>query len=415
MKISPLKSFLIVSSALTLIALGCSFFGAYVLHWGSPYNSVLPPEKRAFDLMFYRAPFSLLHRYEFMPLSGRATYRYPAPVAWIYCAYFAFPHPAFMFQATIVLTMVVGALLLGRNMISQGFSKVATIWFVGISACLSYPFWFEVHQANTELFIFIFLAIAICCFLRGAMTLAAICIGVVTAMKIYPLIFLGLFLSHRQYRPITIALIVAGMLTIGSLAFLTPSISYSWHGISYGLNDYSIHVVQDLVPDAIGYDHSFFTVIKTLVGRILGRPDRIGLALHLYLAVAVVGGLALYFFRIRFLPVISQVFCFTLACTFLTPSSFDYTLLALYIPWAMLVIYAVRLEGAPRHLPGLLAAFIGLALLIGADTELIAGHHRFGGQIKALVFPLVFFVALRYPFGETEENATRIRPSLAAE
>jgi hypothetical protein len=108
-----------------------------------------------------------------------------------------------------------------------------------------------------------------------------------------------------------------------------------------------------------------------------------------------------YFFRIRNMPIINQILIFCVASVLVTPVSYDYTLLHLYIPWAILVFFA--LDHASNVIPGLKAAFIFFALATSAETELIVFHHTFGAEFKCIVLVLLAVIALRFPFRMPQE------------
>jgi hypothetical protein len=113
------------------------------------------------------------------------------------------------------------------------------------------------------------------------------------------------------------------------------------------------------------------------------------------LAIAALGGVAIFFLRIRKLPVLNQVILLTTAAIFLPPSSYDYTLLHLYIPWSMLVLFAIDTAG--QKVEGLEAILICFAGLLAAEAEFIRHDIGFGGQVRALIFVVTFVLALRYP------------------
>ena len=209
--------------------------------------------------------------------------------------------------------------------------------------------------------------------------------------------FLGLLLARRKYAAIGTAAATAAVLTVIGLRFLTPSIVYSWHGIGAGLKWYHDYMFLGFWPAAIGDDHSLFEAIKIVLR--LVPLVKVSVALKLYLAIVATAGIVLYFTRIQKLPLINQVLCLTLAAIFLPPSSYDYTLLHLFLPWSLLVV--VALERRKESIPGLTAAFLSIAYLMASEMELIRHGYGLSGASKALVFLALFYVALRYPFASS--------------
>jgi hypothetical protein len=177
--------------------------------------------------------------------------------------------------------------------------------------------------------------------------------------------------------------------------------AYSFRGIANGIHMYGISVLQTINITVIGWDHSLFTVIKRPVLRLSAGPSLIHPILNTYLLTLAVGGTALFFLRIRKLPLLNQMILLTTAAVFLPPGSYDYTLMLLYVPWAMLVFFAV--ETAGQRIPGLGAIFICFAGLLAAMCELIHHYIGFGGQIRALIFVATFALALRYPLHSEAE------------
>jgi hypothetical protein len=86
----------------------------------------------------------------------------------------------------------------------------------------------------------------------------------------------------------------------------------------------------------------------------------------------------------------------TLAATFLPPSSYDYTLIHIFLPGAMLVLMAI--ERRNEAIDGLNAVALCFAYLMAAETELVWHRTGFAGATKAVVFLVLFYLALRYPF-----------------
>jgi hypothetical protein len=409
-QLRPLKIFMAVASLLTVAALGSAWFAGHVLHFGFPYDNVLLPS-RAYDLNVYSELMTRVHSYRFFASDAVPYYAYPAPVAPLYVFFLALPHHTVAFEAFIVLSVIFCAILFSLSMMRRDLSGRMTLLFLGVSIATAYPVWFEFRQANMEICVFLLVAFAIWMFLRGQSTTAAICVGIAASMKLYPVIFLGLFLARRQYKPVVIATVTSIIVTLASLAFLTPSIKYSWHGVGDGLNLYRRMTIEGIIPAGIGYDHSIFALIKRMIAHTGTGLTHISLILNAYLLFATVCGVFLYFIRIRFLPIINQVLIFTLAAVFVSPSSFNYTLINLYVPWAMLVLFVVKSEGVPGNIEGLSAAFFCFAILLSAQTEFIFHQRSIDGQIKAVVSLFLMFIALRYPFemeNPPEDNPLRL-------
>ena len=127
-------------------------------------------------------------------------------------------------------------------------------------------------------------------------------------------------------------------------------------------------------------------------------PEQLAHTLSIYLAIATCITLAVFFLRIRKLPIINQVLFITVACITLPPLSSDYTLLHLYTPWIMVVLFAIDAwisEGiTPR---GLWPVTICMAILLSSQTEFILHGERLNGQIKCFTLLLLGAVAAIVP------------------
>jgi hypothetical protein len=114
-----------------------------------------------------------------------------------------------------------------------------------------------------------------------------------------------------------------------------------------------------------------------------------------------VSGTVFYFAKIHHLPVINQVICLCIASVLLPPVSYDYTLMHLYVPWGLLVLFAQEQWNMKNDVPGLTVAFVCFAVLMAPESEFIYHAVRFGGQIKAVTLVVLMYIAMKYPFDES--------------
>jgi hypothetical protein len=217
-------------------------------------------------------------------------------------------------------------------------------------------------------------------------------------MKFYPIVFAGLLLARRQYRATAVALATAAVSMAASLWLVCPDVRVSWRGMQQGLAAFRVWYM--LGYEQVGFDHSVFAGVKALWLMVSGKPlppQSLALLLGIYMPGIAFAGIVLYFDRIRKLPVVNQVLCLTIATILLPPVSYDYTLLHLYAPWAMLVL--VAMDGRERAVPGLTAAFVCLAVAMTPLSEAIVHGQGYGGQGKAVALVALFGISLRFRFG----------------
>ena len=398
-----LRLFLITGLALNFLCLLCAVLAHFVWHLQGLYMSQ-PANHFAADLLIYLPLAGHFRTPEFFHVLPYPLYRYPAPIAPLYLIFLTVPHPARVIGTLIAVVFSAMAYVFARTAMPRLEVIPSKLLLVLLLLAAIYPAWFELRQGNMEIFTFVLLSTAVWAFLTGHDKTAAICIGVAGAMKLYPLFYLGLFIAARRPKFIIYAFATSAFVTIASLWFLSPNLPFAWREISRGLDDYRVTVVLPTIPLAIGWDHSLFTLWKLGVRIFAFHTMHMPQILSIYIACTAVAGMSLFFLRIRFLPVLNQVLCLTLACTLLPPSSFDYTLINLYVPLALLVLFAFQRGVRNEPTPGLKAAFLCFAVAMASETELIYHQRGYGGQIKAIFLLALFFIALRYPFGATSTH-----------
>ena len=413
----PIVLFLVTSAGLTLLCILTELLCSRLLHLSYPFDWPLMPRMDPFrDFYLYRDRFHSFHSPEFFNYKG-LPYLYPAPLASVYEIFFHyFSHPTGSFLAALSSAVLAGALLLAVKLRKTGLRASRILLLLSVTFACAYPLFFDFEQANTEWVVCLLVTVGIFGFLAGRGYAAAVCFGVAASMKLYPIIFLGLFFARKQYREVAWALVAGAVTTVCSLWLLCPDLSVSWRNTQAGLGEFRRTYM--LAYEQLGFDHSLFALLKRgvlLLGRAPG-PIMVGRALSLYLPGLAILGIVLYFVSIRRLPAVNQVICFTVATILLPPVSFDYTLLHLYAPWALLVVLALEVRGA--HVRGLSAAFVCCAILFAPESEFIVNHQRFGGQLKALALLALMGVALRSPFASSYDdrvdgNAALVTPPTA--
>ena len=397
-----LKLFITVQLALLLACDITELFCSTVLHLKEPYDyPYLSSQQSFWDFMTFAIKSHYFHTPAFFTIDPKFPFLYPAPSAVFYQIFFLFGSLSLLlFLTFIVVSFVVAALLLHRAMLHRGVSSLQAAAFLAFTLLLSYPMWIDFKQGNIEIGVWLFVVLGVwaCCANRGYS--AAACFGIAGSMKMYPFLYLGLLLARRKYREIVFSGAVALLVTVASLWLLGGNdIPGTWRHVLAGVATFRTEYVLQFRPNEIGFDHSFFALIKCCV--LLFRPAMQQYPPQLFNAYVVIGalaGIALYFFQIRHLPLINQVLCLCIASILLPPVSYDYTLMHLYIPWAMLVLFAQEQWRSGRTAAGLTAAFVLLAFLFAPESEFICQSVRFGGQLKALALIALMAVSLKFQF-----------------
>ncbi len=370
-------------------------------------NPMSPAYDRYGDFTIYVAKFRLFHTAEFFTTFFPFTY--PAPVSLIYLMFYRVfgVHALRVFNAVCALACVVPAVWFGVALGRLRVRLVEVVLFVGTVLVTSWPAVLVADRGNMEISVWIVMALAMWAFATGRGYMAAVLFGIAASLKLFPFVFLALFLSRRQFRHVAVGAGAFLVSSIGSLAALGPSIPAAYRGIAGGLEFFKLHYMMRWNRMENGVDHSLFALVKGTRILFFHVPEEhvFSRSLAIYLVLTAVGGTALYFARIRRLPIVNQVLLLSIASIYLTPFSGDGTLLHLYSPLAMLTFLAIRSEREGVRVAGLNVAFGCLGLLFAAETFLAYHLQRFEGQFKCVVLTVLFVTALRYPFGRPIESA----------
>jgi len=393
----PLRLFLYVTTGLTLLCAAVELWCSRVLHLAYPYTWPLMPRDDPFlDFALYEDRFALFHSRAFFTYTG-PDYYYPAPMAVAHQLFFSFPDSTDVYLIFLAAAFLVGLFLVGKSLVGRGVALRSVAPFLLAVAACSYPFWFDFEQANVEWIVCVLVVAGIWTFLRGRGYSAAVCFGLAGSMKIYPFLFVALLISRRQYRQAAAAAGVCAMSTIVSLWLVCPDMAVSWRGTQDGLTKFKQWYM--LRFEQVGFDHSLFAIFKAAWlahSSTLLSEKTLAVMLGLYVSAMAFAGIILYFDRIRRLPIVNQVICLSVLSILLPPVSYDYTLLHMYAPWALLVFLAV--EAKERRVAGLGGALVCFAILFAPETEFIYRQRSFGGQIKAVTLIALLAIALRRRF-----------------
>jgi hypothetical protein len=403
--------YLAVNAFAWMVCLTLFFFWARVQHLPYPYYSIFMPETGLRDLWWCGGQFASLHSEQFFNAGPYEPWAYPPGTA---IAFALFHNVLPRFHSIPFISVTFGGLCVLAMFFVQCLQRLGVTRFKAITLAVValvpvYPFAFTWTTGNIEFILFLTLSCGIIAFLRGHYLAASICIGFCASMKLFPFVFLALFLSRRRYKDMVVAVVSFFVSSLAGLWLLCPDIRFSWKQLNAALKlNRSTYMQAYLYPQSAA-DHSMWGLIKT-ASFIHSRQTRFsGRSISLYMAASAIIGLALYFWKIRSLPLLNQIVCLYLAMVLLVPESFEYTLIHLSIALALLVLYAFQAAGNARSPKGLIAAFLCLAVVLAPENELIFHGHGYWGPAKCIVLILLFFVALTSRW-EGLESASWLRP-----
>ena len=363
---------------------------------GYPYTWPLAP--RGTTLFDYRVYFELFHSFHQAAFFRQDTYpfTYFAPGAVVYRGLYVFGlhgGEAVYFALVIALGLC-GCIWFRRALVRAGLARTVATRYVLVSAITSYPILFGAERGNVELLLAGGIALGLAAYCRGRLLLAAVLWGVFGSVKLYPLLLLALFVSHRQYRALLVGGATAVATTLLSLWYIGPTLRVAQAGIQQGTRAFL--AMCSLTYASFSWDHSLYSIPKLLLyPQGVDRPR----LLTIYLLLAGAAMLVVYIVHVRRLPLANQIVILSVCMVLLPPTSYDYTLVQLYGAWAVLSCIAVRGMRRNERMRGLATALILLAIVF-TPQNLIGAGRSYGGPAKSLVLLALLVVATCLPFTE---------------
>lgn len=388
----------------TLILFGISLVFHLVSHFmhlgGHAAYPLSRGRDRFYDFTLFSDKFRLLHTAAFWKTGFPIVY--PAPCIAFYDFFYGLlrPHEVLAFELFCVLVFVVPALAFGRALTRRGVSAGAAYLFVSVITLLSWPAVLLVDGGNMEVLVWLTLLIGMWAYATGRLWLAAAFFGIGASVKLFPFVLFGLFLSRRQYSKIVFGGAVFVVVSVASLAFVGPTISSAFHGVTYGLDSFKTIYMQHWLRGENGVDHSIFALYKGIAVKVFHHsPGGFTLSLTVYLWVMAIAGLLLYAFRIRHMPLLNQVLLLVIASIYFTAFSGDGTLIHLYYPAAMLFLLALQSWRDGVKVPGLHLALGCLVFILSFESFLIHHEQRYIGPAHCIGIAVLFVTGLVFPFG----------------
>ncbi len=217
----------------------------------------------------------------------------------------------------------------------------------------SYPFVILFDRANIEIAVWVVVSCGLVAFARERLWLAAPLIGIAGSMKFVPAIFLLLFLyRRRRLLELFFGVFTMGAVTLASLWWMGPTISIAQAGIQNGLERFKDLYIYHWRGLDNGFDHSLFAAIKNalVLYRPTLTPDYLQHAYRIYFVVIVILSMAI-FLRLRRLPLLNRMVALACCALVFPPRSADYTLVHLYVPFALLLLGATASRARRNFFP----------------------------------------------------------------
>ena len=357
---------------------------------------------RGDDFVGYWHRIPLLHSRAFFEAPDNRVFGsgwgYPAPAVWIYQFFYSFDLHTSLLPYRGYIVMVFATLLATgylasrfyRSLRTHSVSSAAAVALCFVATALTWPLPFALQRGNIEMLLWLPIVGAIWAFSQGRYAIAAVLIGLVASVKLYPIILLALFLSRRRWREIALGLCVVVFATVTSLWHIGPTLAFAWTHLGLGVNgflqEHGAHV--NLLTE--GFNHSLFHLIKMAT---FAKPHLLEAILPSYMLV--VGAIMVAFFLIRGrkLPALNQVTILVVSMLYLPATSYDYTLLSLLIPWSWLVVTTLESARNRRSLPGSQAAIVLYAVILGPEIFLTSHAYTYSGTLKSICLGALLILA----------------------
>jgi hypothetical protein len=366
-------------------------------------NPLSSHNERFGDFTVFFDKFDFFHTSKFFQVGFPINY--PAPVALCFEIFYKFFRvPVHEFVVFSVLCFLVPAALFARSLMRRGIAAWRAGVFTAILCLLSWPIVLLIDRGNIEVTVWLAVIIAMWAYATGREWTAAAFFGIAASLKLFPFVFLALFLTRRQFPKLLFGTATFFAVSIVSLKILGPTISEAYHGITFGLGSFKQNYMATWLTNEGGVDHSIFGSFKGLMVLLFHHPDRtFGTSLSVYLVLTAVGGILLYFLHIRKLPLLNQIFALTIASIYLTAFSGDATLVHLYPPTAMLFYLCLRAWRDGVRISGLKIAVYCLTVCFSFETFLTFYAYpndvRLIGSLHCIALGVLFVTVLRFPLG----------------
>ncbi len=354
------------------------------------------------DLMEFPPVYRMLHTADFYEGINTSRVTYPPLGMVLFAALYASGHPIGVYLATAAVWLAACAWGVRRGLMVEGIGGVTATLFPLTVALVSFPIAGLLQRGNIELFVWVFAGLGTWLFVRGREDAAAALWGLAAAVKLYPIVLLGLLLPRGKWRAFAVGAGTFVAVTVVSLAWLGPTMGVAWHGAVKNVFRYQGMRVGEWSLHELAANHSVFGLAK-LMAIAVGLPLA-KLTLPYYACGALLMGWA-YFARLWRMPMANQLLALTTFMVALPPISYFYALVHLYASWVVLVFVAIRAEKNGVRVKGLQMA-MGLLVPLFASFMVFTYPRLwlFGGLMQAFLLVALWVCAVEFPLAEIADQ-----------
>lgn len=280
----------------------------------------------------------------------------------------------------------------------KGLSLTNSWAFAALFTLTSYPLLFVLDRGNSEGMVFVFLCFFVYLYVNRKYILSSLPLAMAIGMKLYPVVFLVLFLSEKKYKEFFYGIFFAAIALLAPFLFMKEPLSVSLGGFLKGINDFNmLYTNNHLGIFDILFNHSLFNVVKA-VNTLYWFIADFGFVVRFY-SFAVVGifvVLAAYvIFYEKILWRKMTILC--IAMISFPHVSFDYTLINMYIPFLLFFMTKEK-----SYSMNVLFSFLFAVLLIPKSYFMIDGKIN----LATFLNPLIMFLMIAFIIYEGIKNRT---------
>ena len=310
----------------------CYYEGIY-RGQGYPYNTFLwLPHERYMD--FYT---SLSQNANLNPYFGGGFPYYPflGMICWVF-SLIPRPYTYFLYLFIVISLSIYFIYQLLWQM--PWYKKTLLIFILFF---LSYPVLFSIDRGNFEFLLFVALLASLYFYIKKNYLISAICLALAIAMKIYPALFLLLFIVDKKYREAIISVVIAVLLTLVSLLFFQGGLVANFLYLFSMSNINNNMILVDLINltsrngNVVQRSVSLLTLIKISIIELQLNPSPFVVEnfSKIYSVLSVIIAVPLSIYTIFFEKEMWKKVALIIFAMLLLPSiSADYRLLLVYLP-----------------------------------------------------------------------------------
>ncbi len=425
-----------------LISLTALAWVVYFANRCAPLNSPLFDRADRFrDLLNYKDKIAHLADGGAALGTGLPVYNYPAPAAYLYAFFLrGFPHhPVRAYLSLLLAGLLCGAILLWRYARIPGSRNWSIAVAIAATVIFGFPMVFTADRGNLEGAVWLIVSAGLVLYIAQRYFGAAILIGLAASIKPFPGLFLLLLIRKKLYRQAFVGLVAAACATIVALTALGPTPIAAYRGLKPGITRYyNKYIMNDIPPNESRFSHSTMDALKIVPHHWLRSPKKNTLNFapttksnelsqppqsmpagknptgaeqtaftrtshYSRMKIILIGSVfldafafAFVLFRLFKLPTVNQIILLSIAVTLFPPVAAEYTLIHLYVPFGLFVIFLAK-DVATGHLAAKFSDLLKITVLFALLFSPLTFFGPYAGAVQMLLLVTLLGVVGIYP------------------